>query len=65
MKMPGMNEDWEEFCERLMWRFSKITHEDVVYKEGHEEETLNRIQGRLGKSREELLALMERMKLAS
>jgi len=63
MKMPGMDENWEDFCERLQWRFSKLTHEDIQYKEGREDETLNRIQVRLGKSRKELLELMERMRL--
>jgi|GEM_PF-5067575 len=63
MRMPGMDENWEDFCERLMWRFSKITHQDIEYKEGREEETLERIQVRLGKSRKELLDLMERMRL--
>ena len=63
MKMPGMDENWEDFCERLKWRFSKLTHEDFQYKEGREDETLDRIQARLGKSRKELLELMERMRL--
>ena len=58
-----MDENWEDFCERLKWRFSKLTYEDFQYKEGHEEETLNRIQARLGKTRKELLELMERMRM--
>ena len=63
MKMPGMDENWEDFCERLQWRFSKLTYEDIQYTAGREDETLDRIQARLGKTRKELLELMERMRL--
>lgn len=62
MKMPGMEDEWEEFSERLRWRFSKLTDSDLVYNPGYEEDTLQRIQERLGKTREELLGLLDRMK---
>jgi hypothetical protein len=65
MKMPGMEENWEDFCERLQWRFSKITYEDIQYTEGREDETLTRIQVRIGKSRKELLDLFDRMKMVT
>ena len=62
MKMPGMNEEWEEFCERLQWRFPKLTETDLSYTAGKEEDTLQRIQEKLGRSRQDLLALFDRMK---
>jgi len=62
MKMPGMNDEWEDFSERLRWRFPKLTESDVVYSPGREEDTLQRIQDRLGKTRAELLGLVERMR---
>ena len=65
MKMPGMNDEWEEFSERLRWRFPKLTESDVVYSPGFEEDTLQRIQDRLGKTRAELLGLVDRMKTVS
>ena len=62
MKMPGMNEEWEDFCERLQWRFPKLTPKDLSYIPGKEEETLQRLQESLGRSRQDLLALFDRMK---
>jgi hypothetical protein len=62
MNMPGVVESWEEFSERLQWRFSKLTVEDLKLKEGYEDDTLNRIQVRLGKTRTELLGLFDRMR---
>ena len=61
--MPGMSEEWEEFCERLQWRFPKLTQNDLSYIPGKEEETLERIQVRLCRSRQDLLALFDRMKV--
>jgi len=63
MKMLGMQESWEDFSERLRVRFSKIKDEDVLYKEGYEEQTLQKIQQRLGWSRNDLMELFERMRL--
>ena len=60
--MPGMNDEWEDFSERLRWRFPKLTDSDVVYNPGFEEDTMQRIQNKLGKTRQELLGLMDRMK---
>jgi uncharacterized protein YjbJ (UPF0337 family) len=65
MKMQGMDDSWEDFSERLKWRFSKLTEEDLKLKEGYENDTLNRIQERLGKSRAELLGLFDRMRTVS
>jgi len=60
--MPGMNDEWEDFSERLRWRFPKLTDSDVVYNPGFEEDTMQRIQNKLGKTKEELRGLVERMK---
>ena len=60
--MPGMNDEWEDFSERLRWRFPKLTENDVVYKFGFEEDTMQRIQDRLGKTKAELRGLVERMR---
>ena len=57
-----MQDEWEDFCERLRWRFPKLTESDVLYNTGYEEDTLKRIQDRLGKSKEELNALFDRMR---
>jgi len=60
--MPGMNDEWEDFSERLRWRFPKLTDSDVAYNFGFEEDTMQRIQDRLGKTKEELRGLVERMR---
>ena len=63
MKMLELNESWEDYSERLRGRFTKLTEEDVVYKDGYEEQTLQRISQRLGRSREDVIALLQNVKL--
>ena len=63
MKMLNTPESWEDFSERLRDRFSKLTADDVAYLEDRDEDTLKRIRERLGWSRQEVIDLLERMKV--
>ena len=58
-----MRESWADFSDRLRTRFSKLTHDDVVYVAGKEEDTLKRISDRLGKTRAEVVHLFKTIRL--
>jgi hypothetical protein len=63
MEIFTMKESWTDFSKRLRQRFSKLTHDDVTYIRGKEEDTLNRISDRLGKTREEVILLFKKIRL--
>ena len=46
--------NWEELKGKLKQKYAKLTDNDLMFVEGKEEETLGRIQKKLGKSREEV-----------
>jgi len=45
----------------LKQKYGQLTDDDLSFAEGKEDELLGRLQRRLGKSREELRAEIERM----
>ncbi|HEX2922277.1 MAG TPA: CsbD family protein [Bacteroidales bacterium] len=51
--------NWNEIKGKLKQKFADLTDDDLLYIEGKEDETLGRIQKRLGKSREEVERLIE------
>jgi hypothetical protein len=63
MKMLNTSEPWKDFSDRLRHRFPKLTEDDVMCVEEREEDTLKRIQDRLGKSREQTIDMLFRIKL--
>ena len=50
---------WEEVKERIKEHNHELTDEDLQYEPGHEEDLLNRLQSKLGKSRHQIKALIE------
>ena len=64
MEIFEMKESWTDFSGRLRGRFSKLTQDDVLYEKGKEEETLKKISVRLGRTREEIIALFEKVRLS-
>lgn len=46
--------NWEELKGKLKKKYAKLTDNDLLYVEGKEDETIGRIQKKLGKSREEI-----------
>lgn len=59
LKIKVMNKaiirgNWEEIKGKLKKKYADLTDDDLLYIEGKEDETLGRIQKRLGKSREEV-----------
>lgn len=50
--------NWEQLKGKLKKKYANLTDNDLLYVEGKEDETLGRIQKKLGKSREELEKLI-------
>ena len=55
--------NWDELAERLRGRFSKITESDVVFIEGRYDEMIGRLSISLNRSKEEVLKLIDSMRL--
>jgi uncharacterized protein YjbJ (UPF0337 family) len=49
-----MKGNWKEVAGKLKQRFANLTDDDLLFKEGKEEELLGRIQKKLGTTKEEL-----------
>jgi uncharacterized protein YjbJ (UPF0337 family) len=50
---------WNEVKGKLKQKYGELTDDDLVFAEGKEDELLGRLQGRLGKSKEELRCEIE------
>lgn len=46
--------NWDQIKGKLKQKYANLTDDDLLYVEGKEDETLGRIEKKLGKSREEL-----------
>jgi len=51
-------DNWVEQKEKLKAQFSNLTDEDLDYEEGKRDEMLSRVQAKLGKTPEELTAII-------
>jgi uncharacterized protein YjbJ (UPF0337 family) len=49
---------WHEVAGKLKKQYGDLTDDDLKYAEGHDEETLGRIEKRIGKSRDEVRKLI-------
>jgi uncharacterized protein YjbJ (UPF0337 family) len=54
MNTLTMKGNWKEVSGKLKQRFANLTDDDLLFKEGKEEELLGRIQKKLGTTKEEL-----------
>jgi uncharacterized protein YjbJ (UPF0337 family) len=53
--------DWNEIAGKLKQQFANLTDDDLLFKEGKEEELLGRLQQKLGKTKEELRKLIAKI----
>ncbi|MBK5210275.1 MAG: general stress protein CsbD [Flavobacteriaceae bacterium] len=51
---PGFGRNWRETKEKLKIKFKKLTDDDLLFVEGKQPEMINRLQVKLGISREEI-----------
>ena len=51
MDTLSMKGNWKEISGKLKQQFANLTDDDVLYKEGKEEELLGRLQQKIGRPR--------------
>jgi len=52
---------WNEIKGKLKQQFGNLTDDDLTFADGKEDELLGRLQKKLGKSKEELRLMIEKM----
>lgn len=53
--------NWNEISGKLKQQFADLTDDDLLFKEGKEEELLGRLQQKLGKTKEDLRKLISKI----
>ena len=61
MNTLSMKGNWKEISGKLKQLFANLTDDDLLYKEGKEEELLGRLQQKLGKTKEDLRKLISKL----
>jgi len=56
-----MKGNWKEVSGNLKQQFANLTDDDLLYKEGKEEELLGRLEKKLGKTKEDLRKLIAKL----
>ena len=58
LKIKG---SWKEVACKLKQQYANLTDDDLLFKEGKQEELLGRLQQKLGKTKEEIRTLIEKI----
>ena len=53
--------NWNEIKGKLKQKYGQLTDQDLMFAEGKEDELLGRLQKRLGKTKDDLRAEIEKM----
>jgi len=61
MNKLNIKGNWNEVAGKLKQKFANLTDDDLLFKEGKEEELLGRLQKKLGKTKEEIRRLIEKV----
>ena len=61
MNTLNMKGNWKEIAGKLKQRFANLTDDDLLFKEGKEEELMGRLQQKLGTTKEELRKLIAKL----
>jgi uncharacterized protein YjbJ (UPF0337 family) len=61
MNKLNIKENWNEVAGKLKQQFANLTDDDLLFKEGKEEELLGRLQKKLGKTQAEIRQLIEKV----
>ena len=56
-----MNGSWNEVKGKIKQEYGDLTDDDLTYEDGKDDELLGRIQRKVGKTKEELKAWIERL----
>jgi uncharacterized protein YjbJ (UPF0337 family) len=61
MNKLSIKGNWNEVSGKLKQQFANLTDDDLLFKEGKEEELLGRLQKKLGKSKGEIRKLIAKL----
>lgn len=61
MNTPQLDGNWEEQKTKLKEKFAALNDNDLLFKKDRKEEMLKKLQIELGKTREELLKIIEEL----
>lgn len=53
--------NWNELAGKLKQQFANLTDDDLLFKEGKEEELLGKLQNKLGKTKEEIHKIISKL----
>lgn len=53
--------DWNQVKGKLKQQYANLTDDDLLFEEGKEDELFGRLQKKIGKTKEELRALIEKL----
>jgi uncharacterized protein YjbJ (UPF0337 family) len=56
-----MKGNWKEIAGKLKQQFANLTDDDLLFKEGKEEELLGRLQQKIGKTKEEIRNMIAKL----
>ncbi|MNF06251.1 hypothetical protein D3C80_2061640 [compost metagenome] len=59
MNATELKGNWEEQKIKLKQKFAALTENDLLFTEGKKEEMIKKLQIKLGKTKEELLKIIE------
>jgi uncharacterized protein YjbJ (UPF0337 family) len=61
MNKLNIQGNWNEVAGKLKQKYANLTDDDLLRKEGKDEELLGRLQRRLGKTKEQIRELIEKL----
>ena len=61
MNKLNLKGSWKEVAGKLKQKYANLTDDDLLFIEGKEEELLGRLQKKLGKSKEEIHNLIQKL----
>ncbi len=61
MNTTELNGDWEIQKAKLKQRFADLTDNDLMYLEGKKDEMLGKLQVKLGKTKDELRKILDKI----
>ena len=59
MTKLNLKGNWNETKGKLKQKFGQLTDDDLTFSEGKDDELLGRLQKRLGKTKEDIRAMIE------
>jgi len=61
MSKLNIKGNWNELAGKLKQKFANLTDDDLLFKEGKEDELWGRLQQRLGKTKEQIRELIAKL----